>query len=206
MSAEHGPIEGASWRRPTETTTTTLWRRPVEVAIWRRSSLVLAGMVLGALAIETSVTFRLMLFGVEPSLLLGLVYYFARYQGAIPGAVLGFLVGLMEDLSTPEHLGLHALAKCLVGFAIGRLWAGQRMFKDNLRAQTVTLLAAGIAHDALVLAVVAHGHPGRFLSLFFRLGLPGALYTALFCPLFVTAWSWLRVKGPQLHARLFRLN
>ena len=210
MSVEPS-MEGApappSWRRPTDTKPTTpVWRRPVEVALWRRSSLVLAGMVLGALAIETSVTFRLMLWGVEPSLLLGLVYYFARYQGAIPGAVLGFLVGLLEDLSTPEHLGLHALAKCLVGYAIGKLWAGQRMFKDNLRAQTVTLLAAGIAHDALVLAVVAHGHPGRFLALFFRLGLPSALYTALFCPLLVTTWSWLRVKGPQLHARLFRLN
>jgi rod shape-determining protein MreD len=198
------PIESPSWRRQTETTAP--WRRPVELTLWRRSSLVLAGLVLCALAIETSVTFRMMLFGVEPSLLLGLVYYFARYQGAIPGAVLGFLVGLLEDLSTPEHLGLHALAKCLVGYAIGKLWTGQRMFKDNLRAQTVTLLAAAVAHDALVLAVVAHGHPGRFLSLFFRLGLPSAIYTAIFCPLFVTIWSWLRVKGPQIHARLFRFN
>ena len=181
-------------------------QRPIESAIWQRSALVLAGMVLAALAIETSVGFRLIFFGIEPSILLALVYYFARYQGAVPGAVLGFLVGLLEDLSAPQNLGLHALAKCLMGYGIGKLWAGQRIFKDNLRTQFLTLLAAGIAHDFLVLAVIARGHPIRFFSLFVRLGLPTAVYTAILCPLLVAAWSWLRVKGPQLHARAFRLR
>jgi rod shape-determining protein MreD len=181
-------------------------QRPIESALWRRSALVLAGMVLAALALETSIGFRFLFFGIEPSILLALVFYFARYQGAVPGAVLGFLVGLLEDLSAPQDLGLHALAKCLMGYGIGKLWAGQRLFKDNLRAQFLTLLAAGIAHDFLVLAVIARGHPVRFFSLFVRLGLPTAIYTAILCPLLVAAWSWLKVKGPQLHARAFRLG
>ena len=97
-------------------------QRPIESALWRRSALVLAGMVLAALALETSIGFRFLLFGIEPSILLALVYYFARYQGAVPGAVLGFLVGLLEDLSAPQDLGLHELAKCLMGYGIGKLW------------------------------------------------------------------------------------
>jgi rod shape-determining protein MreD len=181
-------------------------RRAADPAVWRRSVLVLAGLVLAGLAVETSIALRMTAFGVEPDLLLGLVYYFARYEGAVPGAVLGFLVGLLEDLSAPGDLGLHALAKCLIGFFTGRLWAGQRLFKDTLRAQVVTLAVAGLAHDLVVLVVTAGGHPLRFLALYFRLAVPTAVYTALFCPLLVTAWQWLREHGPRLHARIFRLG
>ncbi len=175
-------------------------------AIWRRSSLVLAGFVLAALALETSVSFRFAIFGIEPNLLLALTYYFARYEGAVPGAVLGFLIGLLEDLSAPQDLGVHALAKCLIGFATGKLWAGQRLFKDNLRAQSITLLAAGLLHDLVVLIFVSRGHLISLLLLFVRIGVPTAVYTALFCPLLVTAWSWLRERGPRLHERLFRIS
>jgi rod shape-determining protein MreD len=179
-------------------------QRAIDAAIWRRSLLVLAGLILTALALETSVTLRVAAFGIEPNFLLALVYYFARYEGAVPGAVLGFFVGLLEDLSSPNDLGLHALAKCLVGFFTGKLWAEQRLFKDTLRAQAVTLLAAGLAHDVVVLLFVAKGHLLSFFGLFLRLGMPTAVYTALLCPLLVSAWSWLREKGPQLHARIFR--
>jgi rod shape-determining protein MreD len=178
----------------------------MDVAVWRRSSLVLGGLILAGLALETSVTFRLNAFGVEPNFLLALTYYFARYQGAVPGAVLGFLIGLLEDLSAPHDLGLHALAKCLLGFFTGRLWSGQRLFKDNLRSQTVTLLAASLLHDLVVLVFAARGHPGRFLILFLRLGIPTAIYTALLFPLLVSVWGWLREKGPRWHARIFRIS
>lgn len=181
-------------------------QRTVDAAIWRRSALVLGGLILAGLAIETSVTFHLTAFGIRPNLLLALVYYFARYQGAVPGAVLGFMVGVLEDLSVPDDLGLHALAKCLLGFFTGKLWAEQRLFKDNLRAQTVTLLAASLLHDLVVLVFAAGGHPGRFLSLYLRLGIPTGIYTAVLFPLLVSAWSWLREKGPRWHARIFRIS
>jgi rod shape-determining protein MreD len=180
--------------------------RTLDGALWRRSSLVLAGLILAALALETSATFRLRAFGVEPNLLLALTYYFARYQGSVPGAVLGFLIGLLEDLSAPQDLGVHALAKCLVGFFTGKLWAGQRLFKDNLRAQSVTLLAAGVLHDLVVFTLVSRGRAGELLALFFRIGLPTAVYTAFLCPLLVSAWGWLRANGPRFHERLFRLG
>jgi rod shape-determining protein MreD len=115
-------------------------------------------------------------------------------------------VGLLEDLSAPQDLGVHALAKCLVGFAIGKLWAEQRIFKDNLRAQTLTLFLAGVGHDLIVFTFISRADALQFLSLFFRVGLPTAIYTAIFCPLLVTAWSWLRAKGPRLHERIFRIN
>jgi rod shape-determining protein MreD len=179
-------------------------QRAIDTAIWRRSLLVLGGLVLTGLALETSVSLRVAAFGVEPNFLLALVYYFARYEGAVPGAVLGFLVGLLEDLSAPQSLGLHALAKCQIGFFTGKLWAEQRLFKDTLRAQAVTLLAAGLLHDFVVLLFAAGGKLPRFFGLFMRIGIPTAVYTALLCPLLVSTWSWLREKGPQLHARIFR--
>ncbi len=179
-------------------------QRTMDTTLWRRSLLVLSWLILAGIAVETSVGLRLSAFGVEPNFLLGLVYYFARYEGAVPGAILGFLVGLLEDLSVPQDLGLHALAKCLIGFFTGKLWAGQRLFKDTLRAQAVTLFVAGVLHDIIVLFVTADGHPMRFFTLFLRIGLPTALYTGALCPLLVVAWSWLREIGPEIHARFFR--
>jgi rod shape-determining protein MreD len=179
--------------------------RTIDTALWRRSLLVLAGLVVAGFVLETSIAFRLSAFGVEPDFLLAIVYYFARYEGAVPGAVLGFFVGLLEDVSTPQDLGLNALAKCLVGFFTGKLWAGQRLFQDTLRAQAVTLFIAVLLHDFVVLMVVAGGDLGRMAALYLRLGLPTALYTAALSPLLVAVWSWLRERGgPRLHARIFR--
>jgi len=174
--------------------------------VWRKSALVLAALVVVALAVQTSRWLRLPIAGVKPDLLLALVYYFARFEGAASGTILGFLVGLLEDLTNPAAFGLGALAKCTVGFLTGRYWAGRRMFKANWRAQMLTLFTAVVLHDFIYLLFYTGGHPLQFLSLLVRVSLPSAVYTALLCPALVAGSSWLVRHGPRIHARLFRLQ
>lgn len=174
--------------------------------LWRQSALVLGALVLVALAVQTTSLLRLPFALGKPDLLLALVYYFARYEGSVPGALLGFLVGLLEDVSNPDTLGLGALSKCTVGFLTGRYWAGRRVFKENWRAQMVTLFGAVVLHDAIYLLFYAGGQPLGVLSLLGRVTLPTALYTAVLCPAVVAGSSWLVRNGPKLHARIFRLQ
>lgn len=173
---------------------------------WRKSALVLGALILAALAVQTSGLLRLPMTSARPDLLLALVYYFARYEGSVAGAILGFLVGLLEDVSNPDTFGLAALSKCTIGFLTGRYWAGRRMFKENWRAQTLTLFAAVLLHDVIYLLFYTGGRPLVFLGLFARVTLPAALYTATLCPAVVAGTSWLVRHGPRLHARLFRLQ
>ncbi len=174
--------------------------------VWRKSALVLGCLVLAALAMQTSGLLRLPIVNAQPDLLLALVYYFARYEGSVAGMFLGFLVGLLEDVSNPDALGLGALSKCTVGFLTGRYWAGRRMFKENWRAQTLTLFAAVLIHDLIYLLFYTGGHPLTFLGLSLRVTLPTAFYTAMFCPAVVAGTSWIVRHGPRLHARIFRLQ
>ncbi len=172
----------------------------------RESAVVLACLLLAALAVQTSALLRVPFGSAKPDLLLGVLYYFARYLGAVPGCLLGFLIGLLEDASNPETLGMGALSKASIGYLTGRFWAERRLFKHNWRAEVVTLAAALVLHDLLYLLFYTAGRPGDFVLLLGRVTLPAALYTALFCPAAVGLYRWVLEVGPKLHARLLRLQ
>jgi rod shape-determining protein MreD len=182
-------------------------RTPIDYSrAWRKSVLFLGALVLAALALQTSRILRLPATEVRPDVLLALVYYFARYEGSVPGMLLGFMVGLLEDVSNPDAFGIGTLAKCTVGFLTGRYWAGRRIFKENWRAQTLTLFAAVVIHDLVYMLFYTGGHPLGFLALLGRVTLPTAVYTALVCPAVIAGGGWLIRHGPRLHAKLFRLQ
>jgi rod shape-determining protein MreD len=174
--------------------------------LWRKSALVLAVLVLVTLAIQTSGLLRMPLVRARPDLLLALIYYFARYEGSVSGAVFGFLVGLLEDVSNPDTFGVGALSKSTIGFFTGRFWAGRRIFKENWRAQALTLFAAVVVHDAIYFLFLTGGNPLDFLALLVRVTLPAAVYTATLCPAVVAGCAWLVRHGPRIHARIFRLQ
>jgi rod shape-determining protein MreD len=182
-------------------------RIPIDFSrLWRKSALVLLALIVVALLIQTSGLLRMPTIRARPDLLLALLYYFARYEGSVAGAVLGFLTGLIEDVTNPDTFGVGALAKCTIGFLTGRYWAGRRIFKENWRAQAVTLFAAVVLHDVVYFLFLTGGRPLDFLALLSRVTLPAALYTATLCPAIVAGSAWLVRHGPRIHARIFRLQ
>jgi rod shape-determining protein MreD len=63
--------------------------------------------------------------GMRLDLAILVLVYVGLTKGSTQGVVFGFLIGLLLDVFTPEKLGLGALIKSLVGFAVGS-------FKDKL--------------------------------------------------------------------------
>jgi rod shape-determining protein MreD len=76
-------------------------------------------MLLGALLLETTVFWRMRIFGVMPDFMLLIAVAAGITAGPTRGAALGFTSGMLIDLFLPTPLGLSALVFTLVGYAVG---------------------------------------------------------------------------------------
>jgi rod shape-determining protein MreD len=115
--------------------------------------------------------------GVAPDFTIIALVILAMATGPSAGAVGGFCLGVVQDLSVPTLLGLHALAKALVGFVVGRT-RGSLVFGVPL-VEGAVLLAASLGHDTLYLLVQSRQQNEVFLGPWFTQALPTAVYTAL---------------------------
>ena len=77
--------------------------------------------ILTALLVQTTIVARLPLPGSAPDLVLVLVLAFALVEGPLSGLITGFTAGLMVDLVTDHQLGRLALAYAVVGYLVGLL-------------------------------------------------------------------------------------
>ncbi len=146
---------------------------------WKRtgSAIVrLVFLVLLVLLLQLTVIHRIRIFGVGPDLSILLLVYLALWRGAAAGTAGGFLIGVLQGVSSPFHFGAHALAKSIVGFATGKL--GPHVVRESIATQAAVIVGAQVLHDLILLPVVLNGAGSFFVVLATRT-LPGALYSAL---------------------------
>ncbi len=81
-----------------------------------------AGLVIVAIALQSTLLARITLLGVIPQLVLVVVVSLAYLDGERVGVVVGFFGGLLQDLLLPQSVvGLTALIYTLIGYAVGVL-------------------------------------------------------------------------------------
>jgi rod shape-determining protein MreD len=83
--------------------------------------------------------------GGAPDVLLVVVVSIGLIRGSVPGAILGFLGGLVVDLMTLDTMGITSLVLTLAGFWAGRYGetsGRDRRFAPVIAVGTITLLAA----------------------------------------------------------------
>ena len=99
--------------------------------------------------------------GGAPDLLLVIVVALGLLRGSVPGAVLGFVGGLVVDVSTLGTLGVTSLVLTLAGFWAGRYaetTGRDRRFAPVIAVGTITVLAGAfgfVLHYLLDEEVVA---------------------------------------------------
>jgi len=123
--------------------------------------------------VSDAISFR----SIGPDFPLLIVVYFAVFHGAIKGSIVGFIVGLLQDLFNPSFLGLNALTKSLVGYAMGR--AGAQTERDNPLFLIAFFGIAALAHDFVYLLFFTGFHVGKFALAWVTISIPSALYTAV---------------------------
>jgi rod shape-determining protein MreD len=115
--------------------------------------------------------------GIAPDFTVVAIVLLAMAEGARAGALGGLALGIVQDLSVPTLLGLHALCKTLLGVIIGRA-RGHLVFGIVL-VEGLLLFAAALGHDTLFLLIQSRQQSEAFLGPWFAEALPTALYTAV---------------------------
>jgi rod shape-determining protein MreD len=121
---------------------------------------------------------------VVPDLPVVLVVLLAMRRGPEVGCVMGFALGVAQDVIGGGPLGLHALSKSLVGFVAGDLprWC----LVTNPVVPVVAAVAATVADATLRFAALQLFHyPAPFGELFGSVILPQAAYNGVLAALAV---------------------
>ncbi len=126
---------------------------------------------------ETVVAPLVSIRGIAPDFSIIAVVLLGLALGAAPATVGGFLLGLVQDLSNPSFLGLHAVCKSLLGFSIGSI---RSRFVFGVPVMEIMLIALSVfAHDFLFLLVQSQFSDDSFLLPLLTKTLPVALYSGL---------------------------
>ena len=131
-----------------------------------------------AFLLQTTWVHHLELHGVQPDLILLVLVFIAVATGHTQAPILGFCVGFLQDTSSPENLGLNALAKSLVGCGVGVSRTGIRA--DTVQVQILLICTAVLLHDL----VYCIGYSGLF---WLHFGIGRALYTGLVGAVLISA-------------------
>jgi len=134
--------------------------------------------ILFFLLMQLSVAEWLSLGPVAPDFLILITVFFALYRGAIQGSIFGFVVGFLQDLANPGFLGLNALTKSVVGYAIGKI--GTKTFPENVPFLVVLFSATAFGHDVVYLVFFSWPDVASAFLLMFSSALPSAIYTGVF--------------------------
>ena len=104
-----------------------------------------AGVVVFVAAmLQTVIVSSLVVGGGTPDVLLVVVVALGLVRGAVPGAVFGFIGGLVVDVMTLDTMGITSLVLTLAGFWAGRYGettGRDRRFAPVIAVGTITVLA-----------------------------------------------------------------
>ena len=122
-----------------------------------RRVVMLAGVILAALLLQTTVLGPVRLWGARPDLLVLAVVALAMSAGPVSGGLFGFWAGLGADLLLELPVGVSALVYTLIGYAVG-------VARVYMVSQSV-LVPAAVAGAASLASVWLSGAVLRLLDL-----------------------------------------
>lgn len=115
--------------------------------------------------------------GIKPDLLLVFVILVGLQRERFWGTLVGFFVGLLQDLFCTGFLGVFTIAKTISGFLV-RAFSEKSVNNGVLNFGGI-VFAIGIIHNFLVDWISAWGTHVSILIMIFRFVIPEAFYTAV---------------------------
>ena len=119
-------------------------------------------LVIAALLLQSTLAETISIYQIKPDFVLIVVVLMSFTDGRIMGTVFGFLAGWLQDVYSPEFLGLNALCKTVIGFLVG--YASGGVLEANILVQGIVLfIAVGVI--AFFLAPADYRVPVFFIML-----------------------------------------
>jgi rod shape-determining protein MreD len=135
----------------------------------------------------------------HPDLLLGVVVLVGLYRPSPAGALAGFGLGLLRDLSYGNAPGVEMLPLTLVGWTVDAI--GPVVYRESLLTQAVILAGAGLLGGAMRYLLLESGDPTGLMLYLVRIVLPGSLLSALFLPPLAAGGVWVWKHRRELWRR-----
>jgi len=132
-------------------------------------------LVILALLVDSTFGPKLSVLGTRPDFTLIVLVYLGVFRGQTEATLLGFFAGFIQDVYWVSHFGVSALTRSVVSFAVGYCYG--KVVTENFLAQASIMFAAAFLNNLLHALLSSGGDMSGSFLLFFRYGLPGALYT-----------------------------
>ncbi|WP_026475942.1 rod shape-determining protein MreD [Alkaliphilus transvaalensis] len=142
-------------------------------------SIVIGMIIIVNLILQSTLFQYFKIFDVLPSTGLILVISFSIYSGKYKGAVIGFFVGILQDIMFGRVIGLNALVFMLTGYVVGLI--NRKVFKDNLLIPfALTALATVFYEGVNMLFIYLLGYRIELLNIFKKMLVVEVLYNSIF--------------------------
>jgi len=143
--------------------------------------LIIVGVLLGNLIIQSSLFPFIEIYGVKPDSLMALVISFALMAGNPTSAVVGLCGGLLQDILFGQNIGFYALQYMLVGYVVGLVYG--KVFTGKVLIPVFFVGIASIFRGLFVfLWMYFSGVDVSLHWLFLKVILPETIYTAIITP------------------------
>jgi rod shape-determining protein MreD len=120
---------------------------------------------------------RLAIGEISPDFPLLFLAYFSLFRTRIQGTILGFFLGLLQDLFNPAFLGLNALTKSIIGYSVG--YVGEKTVANSVPFIALVFFLSMLGHDLLYMLFFFKLHVVKIVVMFITVSIPSAVYTAL---------------------------
>lgn len=153
---------------------------------------VLGLIVILNLVIQSTVAQAVSIYHVSFNLFVITVVTFSLLRGQREGMLIGFAVGLMQDIFFGSVVGFYALIYMYMGFIIGRF--SKTFFKDNYLIPLVAIGTSSLILNLIVyITFLFRGRTQFFFFLFTKI-IPEMTYTVLVAIIFYRIFLWIDNK------------
>ena len=149
--------------------------------------------VLLALILQSTLFGRYPVAGIRPDLLMLALLVLVNLSGPVEIILYGFLLGFLQDVYTPENLGLNAFTMSVMAYLLDKV--KEKLTFEQFPVKIATAFVACLVHDILYFSFYTRLEGVMMAKLLLLESIPGAVYTSLLFVGFLIIWDWLRRGG-----------
>ena len=141
-------------------------------------SIIISIIILFNLILQSTLFQWFKIYDVVPNTSLIIVISFAIYSGRNRGAIIGFFVGILQDIIFGRIIGLGALIFMIIGYLVGLM--DQKIFKDNLFVPLVLTALATILYEMVnFLLIFLLGYKIELLNIIKKMLIIEVIYNSI---------------------------
>jgi len=134
------------------------------------------------LILQSTVFQWIKIYGVLPNTALILVISLAIYNGKNKGAIIGFFIGILQDIIFGRIIGLNALIFMIIGYLVGLM--DKKIFKDNLIIPFILTALATVFYESInLLLIFSLGYRIELFNVLKKMLITEVTYNSILSPI-----------------------